>query len=339
VYLPFENGARENRNGDMRSILIVDPDFDLAEQCRIYLRENGYTVQCAATISDSFSLISQYYFDLIILDVSFEQAEISHIYKRARARNRYTEFIVTTRQCWSPNLTKAFYYGSADYLTKPFHMKELLVKVERIMDSVMPVNTGPGEYGNSPSNVMDANGEEVFHESASTNELTEDKIDDPFLRWLSDCLREDFTESHFYRSMDIFVILLSETFHADRISILFQDCLSGKFILAGTRGLPIELKGRELPVVPGSVSSFVLSTKKCVLVEDIRKRTFKRCLSGCYRSDTCMSSPLHWQELLIGMVHVSEPRSRKPYTAVNLNRCTELSNIIVTTLNRLSNAL
>lgn len=95
------------------------------------LEQQGYSVSHAKTIKQAKDVINMITFDLAILDLQLPDGlgtEVQECLKGSK-----TEIIFLTVVDDEGNIVKAFEEGVADYITKPFRLRELLARVKRIL--------------------------------------------------------------------------------------------------------------------------------------------------------------------------------------------------------------
>ena len=120
-----------------RRILLVEDEPHLAFNLELNLKEEGYSVTLVnngAAAIDSYS--GQGPFDLIILDVMLPEKNGFEVAKFIRARDIRTGILMLTARASDQDRLKGLEIGVDDYITKPFHLGELLLKVKRALKRV-----------------------------------------------------------------------------------------------------------------------------------------------------------------------------------------------------------
>ncbi|HML21569.1 MAG TPA: response regulator transcription factor [Aggregatilinea sp.] len=116
-------------------ILIVEDDLDLSEMLNAYFRALGYESFTAAWGEDAVALTSEDPPDLILLDVRLPDIDGYEVCRRLRLGHR-TKFIpiifLTERRDRIDKLT-GLEYGGIDYITKPFDIHELRLRVRNAL--------------------------------------------------------------------------------------------------------------------------------------------------------------------------------------------------------------
>lgn len=119
----------------MTKILVIDDDNAINELIKINLELQGYTVIQAYNGVDGFALAKQETPALIILDVMMPEVDGFTVAQRIRqcAEIAETPIIMLTALSQLNDKVNGFNIGVDDYLTKPFEIDELLVRVRALL--------------------------------------------------------------------------------------------------------------------------------------------------------------------------------------------------------------
>ncbi|MGE0047176.1 MAG: response regulator transcription factor [Hyphomonadaceae bacterium] len=110
-------------------VLVVEDDRNLREQLVSALTDAGYTVDPADNGEDGQFMGETEPYDLAILDLGLPKVDGLTVLKSWRAAGRSMPvLILSARDRWSEKV-EGLDLGANDYLTKPFHMAELLARV------------------------------------------------------------------------------------------------------------------------------------------------------------------------------------------------------------------
>ena len=110
-------------------ILVIEDDKNLREQLSAALGDAGYTVDSADNGEDGQFLGETEPFDLAILDLGLPKVDGLTVLKAWRKEGRNMPvLILSARDRWSEKV-EGLDLGANDYVTKPFHMGELLARV------------------------------------------------------------------------------------------------------------------------------------------------------------------------------------------------------------------
>ncbi len=110
-------------------VLVVEDDRNLREQLTTALTDAGYTVDPADNGEDGQFMGETEPYDLAILDLGLPKVDGLTVLKAWRAQGVSTPvLILSARDRWSEKV-EGLDLGANDYVTKPFHMAELLARV------------------------------------------------------------------------------------------------------------------------------------------------------------------------------------------------------------------
>jgi len=117
---------------DKAQIMIVDDDPLIRELLAEMLRNYGYQVQSASSGQMALSLLADEEPELILLDVKMPEMggyEVCSCIKSIE-KNRMTPIIFISALDYATDKVKGFKAGGVDYITKPFQLAEVLVRIE-----------------------------------------------------------------------------------------------------------------------------------------------------------------------------------------------------------------
>lgn len=119
----------------MARILVVDDDKAINELIKVNLELHGYDVIQAYNGIEGFALAKQEYPELVILDVMMPEVDGYTVAQRIRQCSEIadTPIIMLTALSELDNKVSGFNIGVDDYLTKPFEIEELLVRVRALL--------------------------------------------------------------------------------------------------------------------------------------------------------------------------------------------------------------
>ena len=114
-------------------ILVVDDEAHLADGIRENLAAEGYDTAVAYDGAAGLERLAQDPFDLAILDVMMPRMDGLELCATMRRERIQTPVLFLTVKGGPEDRVKGFEAGGDDYLTKPFHLKELLLRVAAIL--------------------------------------------------------------------------------------------------------------------------------------------------------------------------------------------------------------
>ena len=116
-------------SGDFMKILIIEDEFNLADAISSMLKKEKYSTVIKTDGLDGLEEALTDIYDLIILDVMLPHKNGFEILKELREENINSKILMLTAKNTIDDKMIGFNSGADDYLTKPFHMEELLARV------------------------------------------------------------------------------------------------------------------------------------------------------------------------------------------------------------------
>ena len=116
------------------SILLVEDEENLHEALKLNLELEGYEVSSAFDGATALKAIDNEYFDLIILDVMLPVMDGIQVAETIRIRNNDTPILMLSARNSSADRVMGLKKGADDYLSKPFNLEELLLRVSKLID-------------------------------------------------------------------------------------------------------------------------------------------------------------------------------------------------------------
>ena len=110
-------------------ILIIEDEYTLAELIKEKLTKEGYIVDIETDGEEGYYNALSGLYDLIILDVMLPSMNGFEILKKLREEEIESKVIMLTAKSMLEDKLNGLENGANDYLTKPFHIEELLARV------------------------------------------------------------------------------------------------------------------------------------------------------------------------------------------------------------------
>ena len=159
---------------DQYHILLVEDEEHLQEALQLNLRMEGYDVTIAGDGAKALSWAAQAHFDLIIMDVMLPEVDGISVTETIRLTNREVPILMLSARDSSDYRIAGLRKGADDYLTKPFHLEELLLRIGKLIQKnskQKQVTTVPErfEFG---GNVLDFGLRQVITFRGETLQLT-----------------------------------------------------------------------------------------------------------------------------------------------------------------------
>ncbi len=115
------------------NILLVEDEENLHEALKLNLELEGYSVTSAFTGNEAFKAIKDEYFDLIIMDIMLPEVDGITITETLRIQNNEVPILILSAKNNSADRVLGLKKGADDYLTKPFNLEELLLRVNKLI--------------------------------------------------------------------------------------------------------------------------------------------------------------------------------------------------------------
>ena len=122
----------------MPRILLVEDDPNLGNLLQEYLSLKGYQVELARDGNEGLNRFLQDSFDLCLLDVMMPKKDGFTLAKEIRMSNREVPIIFLTAKSMKEDTIQGFRVGADDYMTKPFSMEELLLRIQAVLRRTQP---------------------------------------------------------------------------------------------------------------------------------------------------------------------------------------------------------
>jgi len=120
-----------------RTILVVDDTLNVLLMINDFLVSQGYEVITAADGKEALDQFHQYHPDLILLDIMMPNMDGYQFISQLR-RESDTPVIMITAKQQEAEIIKGFDLGADDYITKPFRLRELLVRIRAVLRRAAP---------------------------------------------------------------------------------------------------------------------------------------------------------------------------------------------------------
>jgi DNA-binding response OmpR family regulator len=133
-----------------QTVLVVDDEEAIAEAVRARLESEGYRVLVAGDGPQALETAAAEHPDLVVLDLMLPGMDGLEVCRELQ-RERWVPVLMLTARTEEADKIAGFAVGADDYLTKPFSLRELAVRVRAILRRVerieRPPATGPISYG------------------------------------------------------------------------------------------------------------------------------------------------------------------------------------------------
>ncbi|MCB0279754.1 MAG: response regulator, partial [Calditrichaeota bacterium] len=114
-------------------ILLIEDEKELARSILQYLSGNHFTCEWVTNLDSAISKISSYDYDCILLDLMLQDNDGFELLKALRKLDKSDGVIIISAKQSLDTRIEGFQLGADDYLTKPFHLSELLVRIQALI--------------------------------------------------------------------------------------------------------------------------------------------------------------------------------------------------------------
>ena len=115
-------------------ILLVEDEENLHEALKLNLELEGYQVVSAQDGMQALKALQNQYFDLMILDIMLPEMDGIEVLEAIRIQNNNLPVLVLSAKNTSADRVLGLKKGADDYLTKPFNLEELLLRVQKLIE-------------------------------------------------------------------------------------------------------------------------------------------------------------------------------------------------------------
>jgi len=116
------------------SVLLVEDEENLHEALKLNLELEGYEVTSAFDGTSALKALKAEYFDLIIMDVMLPEMDGINVTETIRISNNEVPILILSAKNSSADRVLGLKKGADDYLTKPFNLEELLLRVHKLIN-------------------------------------------------------------------------------------------------------------------------------------------------------------------------------------------------------------
>ncbi|MDO4949483.1 MAG: response regulator transcription factor [Bacteroidales bacterium] len=117
-------------------ILLCEDDENLGMLLREYLQAKGYNADLCPDGEEGYKAFIQQKYDLCVLDVMMPKKDGFTLAQEIRQHNAQVPIIFLTAKILKEDVLEGFKIGADDYITKPFSMEELTLRIEAILRRV-----------------------------------------------------------------------------------------------------------------------------------------------------------------------------------------------------------
>lgn len=123
------------------SILLVEDEENLQEALKLNLELEGYEVSGVSDGAAALEAVKREHFDLIILDVMLPEIDGITVLETIRLKDTQIPVLILSAKNSSADRVLGLKKGADDYLSKPFNLEELLLRVNKLIRKNEQINT------------------------------------------------------------------------------------------------------------------------------------------------------------------------------------------------------
>jgi DNA-binding response OmpR family regulator len=221
----------------MARVMIVDDDNHIREVVSIFLQQEGLKVQEAINGKDALDQLETSQVDMVILDIMMPKMDGWELCAQLR---KYYDFpiLMLTAKGETTDKIKGFRVGTDDYLTKPFEVEELVMRVKALLRRYQIISSNRVHVGKL---LLDRSRHEIiYHQSSLSIPLKEFELLFEFANYPNRTLTREhlieriwgFDFSGDERTIDVHVKRLRERFPEEKYA----------FVIRTVRGLGYRLE-------------------------------------------------------------------------------------------------
>lgn len=164
------------------NILLVEDELSLHEALKLNLEIEGYQVSSAYDGAAAMAVLEDEHFDLVILDWMLPEADGMQVLEAIRLRKLDTPVLMLSARNSGADRIAGLKKGADDYLTKPFELEELMLRVARLVKSGQSPAAGLSDAYSFGGNTVYFSRQEALNFDGETVSLS--KKEDMLLRLL-----------------------------------------------------------------------------------------------------------------------------------------------------------
>lgn len=112
----------------------MEDEENLHESLKLNLELQGYEVTSAFDGTHALKAVKEEYFDLIVLDIMLPEVDGISVAETIRISNNEVPILMLSARNTSSDIVLGLKKGADDYLTKPFNLEELLLRIQKLIE-------------------------------------------------------------------------------------------------------------------------------------------------------------------------------------------------------------
>ncbi len=161
-------------NPSKASVLLVEDEENLHEALKMNLELEGYEVTSAYDGLQALKCLQNEYFDLVIMDVMLPEMDGITVTESIRLNNIEVPVLILSARNTSNDKVAGLKKGADDYLTKPFNLEELLLRVQKLINKNKKLQhkTSVGDVYEFGNNHIDFKAQEAISKNGQKIQLS-----------------------------------------------------------------------------------------------------------------------------------------------------------------------
>ncbi len=119
---------------EARHVLVVDDEEDVRETLSSVLKNLDYIPHVASNGVEALEVLKREKIDVVLSDLYMPEMDGIELLKRVRATDNKVVFLMITAHPTIETAVEAIKKGAYDYLSKPFHIEEVRLKINRALE-------------------------------------------------------------------------------------------------------------------------------------------------------------------------------------------------------------
>lgn len=115
------------------NVLLAEDDKNFGEMLKTYLTAKGYNTKLCINGEEALTEFLAHPYDLCVFDVMMPVKDGFTLAKEVRKKDKKIPILFLTARSLSDDILKGFQIGADDYITKPFNMEVLLMRINAVL--------------------------------------------------------------------------------------------------------------------------------------------------------------------------------------------------------------
>jgi DNA-binding response OmpR family regulator len=131
-----------NKQSNLAKILVVDDDINICNLITRFLKNKSYEIESANDGKTALEIFQQFLPDLVILDINLPDILGYNLCEKMQKINNAFVLMLTSRNELE-DIQRGFAKGADDFLTKPFNVEELNLRIQAILKRQRLIKSSP----------------------------------------------------------------------------------------------------------------------------------------------------------------------------------------------------